>query len=563
MGMATCNTLDRVAASLGQLDEVDIDFEPCLDVPNGGVLFALPALLTSGLLRYTSKHFQLPKGFYGIKSIFLVLSFMALVRLKSIESLRYNPPGEWGKLLGLDRVPEVRTLRRKVAILSEQGDPEQWSAELCREWMGSADADCIGAFYVDGHVRVYHGSQTKLPRHYVPRQKLCLRATTDYWVNAMDGQPFFKVEKTVDPGLLKVLSEDIVPCLLQEVPHQPSAEELKANPLRHRFTLVFDREAYSPEFMLKMRKQHIACLTYHKFPLDNWPEREFISRHVTLASGNIVSIKLAERGSFIGNQIWVREIRKLTERGHQVSIIATDYQSDLTAVAVFMFARWSQENFFKYMREHYSLDRLIDYSLDEIPATTKLVNPAYRDLEALIRSKNGMLTKLLATFGAINLEHPIEKKRIEEFQRIKAKLLEQLSQLQEEIIELKEKRKVTDHHITIAELPKEQQFKKLSSQSKHFIDTIKMIAYRAETAMAHILREKISREDDVRTLLRAIYSAEADLVPNAQDQTLTITLHHIANQYSTRAIKHLAEEINATETLFPGTSMRLIYKMVS
>src|SRR2546430_16444803 len=66
-------------------------------------------------------------------------------------------------------------------------------------------------FYFDGHVRVYHGDQTALPRHYVARERLCLRATTDYWVNAMDGQPFPYVNKEADPGLIATPQQDVIP----------------------------------------------------------------------------------------------------------------------------------------------------------------------------------------------------------------------------------------------------------------------------------------------------------------------------------------------------------------
>ena len=90
-----------------------------------------------------------------------------------------------------------------------------------------------------------------------------------------------------------------------------------------------------------------------------------------------------------------------------------------------------------------------------------------------------------------------------------------------------------------------------------------LIAYRAETAMAHVLQEQISRADDARTLLSAIFSAAADLLPDEANQTLTVSLHHIANHCSAAAIRHLCAELNSTETLFPGTNLRLIYKLVS
>src|SRR5207302_5841528 len=120
----------------------------------------------------------------------------------------------------------------------------QWSSTLAQEWMAEA-SESAGVLYIDGHVRVYHGDLALLPRRYVARERLCLRGTTDYWVNAMDGQPFFVVSAPADDGLLQVLEKEIVPRLAREVPGQPSAAALLAAPWRHRFTLVFDREGYS------------------------------------------------------------------------------------------------------------------------------------------------------------------------------------------------------------------------------------------------------------------------------------------------------------------------------
>ena len=199
---------------------------------------------------------------------------MALARLKSVESLRYCAPGEWGKVLGLDRVPEVRTLREKISLLAVQKKPMTWSADLCHQWMEAAPEEA-GALYVDGHVRVYHGKLAHLPRRYVAREKLCLRGSVDYWVNAMDGQPFFFVHKDISSGLINALESDIVPRLIEEVPNQPSAEALESSPLLHRFTIIFDREGYSPELLLSLKNKRVACLTYHKYPKEDWSAEEF------------------------------------------------------------------------------------------------------------------------------------------------------------------------------------------------------------------------------------------------------------------------------------------------
>jgi transposase len=563
IGMGATDSAGRVAASLGLAGPTAPEFALTVDVANAGVLLALPALLSQGLLCGNEKHFKLPQGYYRITSIFLLLAFLALARVKSMERLRFCSPGEWGKVLGLDRVPEVRTLRNKLEILTSKGEVNQWSAELCREWM-QADPEATGLFYVDGHVRVYNGSQTQLPRRYVSRQRLCLRGTTDYWINALDAQPFFVITKAIDPGLVKVLKDDIVPRLLEDTPELVSEQELEDNPLLHRFTLVFDREGYSPVLFAAMKKLRIACLTYRRSPGPDWPLEEFRVVPVTLSNGEKVEMLLAERGVFLSKgKIWVREIRRLTKTGHQTPIITTDYITDQAVLAAAMFGRWGQENFFRYMRENYNLDHLSTYKLEDIPDTERVVNPAHRTLDTKIRKNNGLLNRTRAKFAALILDKPIEPKVVDRWEKKKAALLEKIAELEREVAELKPQRKATPRHILVSELPQDQQFKQLHSSAKHFIDTIKMIAYRAENAMANILRDVQVLPEDARSLLKAVYNNEADLIPDQKAGTLTVRLHHLANHASAKAIKHLCKELNATETLFPETSLRLIYEMGS
>ena len=561
MGRGASNVSARVAASLGALSAVTPVFQPVLDVPSAGVLFALPALLALGLLDTAHESLNpLPNGYYALESIVLLLAVMALARLKTLESLRYEAPGEWGKLLGLDRIPEVRTLRAKIDILCANGKAQVWGADLSRGWMDQ-DPEQAGVLYIDGHVRVYSGAQTQLPRHYVARQKLCLRATVDFWVNAMDGQPFFAVNKVVDPGLIKVIEEDIVARLIREVPNQPTAAQLDADILLHRFTLVFDREGYSPEFWSRLKQQRVACLSYHKFPGDDWALDEFSTQVATLSNGERITLQLAERGSRLSNGLWVREVRKLGQGGHQTAIISTNYKLEFINLAINMFARWSQENYFKYSREHFNLDRLAGYSTQEITDPIKVVNLKYRALDAQVRSVNGKLSRSLAVFGALNIEQTIEPARMEAFTQKKATLKDEVDALQARLVELKANRKATDRHIAVKDLPPDQQFTQLSTHSKHFVDAIKMVAYRAETAMANFLRESLTRADEARTLLRSIYKTEADLLPDYQNKTLTVRLHHMAQHRADQAVALLCAELNQTETVFPRTDLRMIFEI--
>jgi hypothetical protein len=274
-------------------------------------------------------------------------------------------------------------------------------------------------------------------------------------------------------------------------------------------------------------------------------------------------MELAERGTRLSNKLWVREVRKRSERGHQTAILCTDYRGEAAPLAAAMFARWSQENFFKYARQHYSLDRLADYRTEPISEPLQVVNPDYRHLDGQVRSTTGKLNRRLANFAAITLEEPIEPEHVEPFMRRKTTLQDEIEALQHELDTLKAKRKATPHHITIEELPEEARFRQLSTQSKHLVDTIKMIAYRAETAMANSLREHLKRPDEARRLLCALYTTEADLLPDPAAGTLTVRLHHSANAATDQVIEKLCQELNATETIFPRTNLRLVLQLGS
>ena len=519
MGVATTHVLDRVLASVGQLPgAVAVRFEACADVSRAGVLVALPALLACGLLRHSAKYFHLPEGYYTLANIFLLLGLMILNRVKSIEGLRRCAPGEWGKILGLDRCPVVETLRKKIQLITHRGQAvEQWAVALAQDWMAaeSLDQAAGGLLYlVDGHVRVYHGSQTKLPRHYVARQRLCCRATTDYWVNQPEGSPVFKINQAVDPGMIQVLEEQIVPRLETDVPNQPAQEQLEADRLLNRFTLVFDREGYSPGFLRRMWEKRIACQTYRKQPYDLWPPEEFVDTPVRLRNGSTVTWKLAERGVLLGakesEQIWVREVRKLTERAHQTSVVGTQFRAEVAQIARDQFGRWSQENFFHYAGRNFDLDRLIDYQLESVPDTVEVVNPRWRELDGQVRRELGWLAKKKAAFGALSLNGEIEPGNVQEFLSRKQELQEQLQQQQAHVEDLKRQRREQQRKIPLSELPEGQRFDQLSNRGKHFIDTLKIIAYRAETALAHLLREKIQahHKDEARGLAR-----QTDLPP--------------------------------------------------
>ena len=564
LGVATYRTEERVLASVGKVSEVPLQFERCDDVPLGGVLCGLPALLAVGLLRGVREFFSWPKGYYPLESIFVALALMALARVRSLEALRYQPAGEWGKLLGLDRIPEVRTMRDKISVLCQGPEATaQWGSQLAQEWM-AAHAGEGGFYYVDGHVRVYHGEAALRPKSYVAREQLCLRASLDYWVNAMDGQPFFVITQDLNERLIQTLQEQIVPRLLAEVPNQPCDQELKANKWAHRFVIVFDREGYSPKLFKDLLQQRIAIISYAKRckSSEDWPVEEFAQRKVKLINGEEVTFQMAERGVRLSNGLWVREVRHRDERGHQTAILSTDFIDSLEKVAAALFARWCQENFFRYMMEHYALDRFVEYGSESIPETSLVVNPRRRDLEKEIRRERGLLRREQAQLSAKACPAQPSEVQVAVFEKEQGQLLEAIERRQAKLIELKAQRQTTPKKVPLKELPPEERFTRLPTVSKHFVDTIKMIAYRAETALAGLVGEKLRRPEDVRSLVRQVLQSSANLIPDEDKQTLTVQVHPLTNHAHNAVLKHLCAQLTETEAIYPRTNLRLVYEFL-
>ena len=557
MGTACTRADERMAAALGLIGGAVTRFEPCRDVNMGGLLAGLPALCGNGLLSGMGRHLSLPKGFYSTLHVLTVLGFMALARIRRPEGLRHLPPGELGKVVGLDRVPEVRTLREKIALMADNGTPHEWMRELSRKWM-EADPQEAGYLYVDGHVRVYHGADALLPRRYVSRERLCLRGTTDYWINDALGRPFFVVSKTVTDGLAATLLEDIVPELLASVPGQPTQAQLDADPLLARFVIIFDREGATHSLFSKLWEQRIGAISYRKDVKDQWPESEFTETEVPVPGGGSTHMKLASRPTLLsgtGGSIPVLEIRCLSQTGHQTVVITTARGLENPVVAGRMFSRWCQENFFKYMMQHYDIDGLVQYGNEEIPGTVEVVNPAWRALDKAAADNRRSIRKLHAKLGAATLHNGGGDIQLQ------AETLQDIQRLETDTADLRIKRRNTPWKVPIASLPEDQRPRQLVPLGKMLTDTIKMIAYRAETALVGLLRPHLAKEDEARALIRELFVSAADIEPDEQANTLTIRIHRMASPAHDKAIGTLLAELNQLDFLHPETHARMIYEL--
>lgn len=560
MGIATTRYKDRTLAAIGGGGNADVSFEAHQGVCNGGILFLLPALLSQGLLK-SKEVYQLPEShYYGLYSVVMTLAFMALARIKNPEQLKQCKPGEIGRIIGLDRTPEVSCLRNKIKLLSSQNQAQELNRRLMDHWYEDV-SDKQVFLYIDGHVRIYYGYKANLPVKFVSRQKLCLNATTEYWVNDGKGQPVMMVMGQLSEKLQKVIEEQIIVELKQTVllPAPPSGqviEELTA-PL---CTLIFDREAYEPAFFQRLWSGHrIAVITYRKNVKDNWGEELFKTVDVKVLEQTI-NMRICEQEVTLGGFAF-REIRRLTESGHQTSIITTHPLISMEVVAGRMFGRWSQENFFRYMIADYDFDKMIEFGTETIDENKEVVNPDYRKLSHKLKKQKEKTRRLRADFFALTEQCiDAELDSVPKFEQKQAVLTEKIEAHEKEEQQTEAERSKIKPRIKLMDMAEAKRYNKLKPESKMLMNIIKMISYRAETAVANILSEHLMDQDDKRMLVKQIIQNNADILPDIENNTLTITLHSLSAPRFNKAAANLANLLNQTDTLFPDTKLRLIFK---
>ena len=558
MGRAARDVEGRMLASAGLMTEAQPVFAaPAHGVAHGGVLAALPMLLRAGLLGAANRLFRLPDGFYGLTTILLFVAFMTLARVRNPESLRYQAPGEWGAILGLDRCPETKTLRRKIRLLtSAEHTVRDWQSALARTWATEHEDDWA-TLAVDGHVKVYAGRNGRLPKHFVARQKLCMPASVSYWINALGGTPLLCLHKALDPKLIKALEQDVVPHLMQLGVVPEAAPDLtKPDAGVPALTLVFDREGWSPDLFKRLARRGIACITWHKnFKGEDWPQEDFRTLEVPIhgpAGTSATTVDLAEQRIVLRNGLTVRQIRRRLANGRQVPVITTHPQMPLVQVAGAMFSRWSQENFFKYMREQFNLDSLPTHDLAPLDPDAQVVNPVRRALEKTIRRVRSRLATARNRLAEALQEH----------HRDTATRLEaDANALAAELDQLKQRRADSPSHVRAGDLPEQDKLDALPVGGRLFIDVVRMIAYRAETRMMVPVITTQGNKPNARRLLRALLTSDANIIPQPAKRILRIQLLGLGSDACDRMLAPLVEELNATNTIYPGTDLRLVYEL--
>ncbi len=540
-------SMDRLLAAMGLLDDALPVFAPARSLPRAGVLLAIPALVASGLLATAEKIYgSLGPAFYGLRTTLVAYVLLALLRIPRPETLKEYPPGELGRIVGLDRMPEVKTLRRKLSRLASLKDSYQLGREVARQRIIER-GKVLGFLYIDGHVRAYHGKH-KVPKAYVTRMHLAAPATTDYWVNDQRGDPLFVVTADANAGMTRML-----------IPVLSEVREL-LGPRRHS-TVVFDRAGWSPEVFQDLLAMGFDILTYRKGRIRHIAEKRF-TLHKAKLDGRPVEYLLNDQPvRFLKGKLRLRQVTRLTETGHQTPIVTSRWELRAIVVAHRMFERWRQENFFKYLREEYLIDALADYQVELDDPSRSVPNPARKAAVKEVYAARVHLRKLRESYGATAIAYINRRTSTDSgFAIAEEKIRMEIDKATNHIKKLQAWRDSLPARVTVADAPEGQEMVKLSTERKHLTNVLKMVAYQTESDLVELIRPHYSRiEDEGRTFIQMALQDTADIEPTGEK--LRVRLAPLSSPHRSRVLESLCDALNKTKTLFPGTRLQMNYEV--
>lgn len=534
-----------VPAGLAAPDESEVDGEPAVVLPEvvrssymGAALY-FPAINVLGLLDAARVCFRLPHSeLFGVRAVMLSLFYLSLLGKTTVEAAKHLRRWEFGPLIGAGRAPAVKTLRRKLAVLVGQAQATRFGQLLSKGWIDQALA-ATAYLYVDGHMKLYTGKR-KLAEVWNSQRRMPLPGVLQYFVNDQQGRPLLFITEEANASLAQAMPRVVaaVRAVLGERP----------------FTVIFDRGGYDGNLYQWLRSEGIDFITYQRGK-PNLP-RERFQRRSCRFEGRQITMMIAEDEVKVNKSGPWRRIVVLLKDGHQTPIL-TSLGPEVTAVriACLIFARWRQENFFRYMRERHGLDQLLGYSYGEADGARLVPNPEWKKADRELKARRQELAALRAQLGQAVLDQPRDSKRTAHGLKTAQKgSLGRARELEGLIKALLETRAALPRQIPLAEAGPRQA---MLLEHKEIIDRVKITAYNAEEWLLDLLMRHYPNPHDVRDLLRSFARLSGEMRTQADRVLITIDAPDLP--LHRRVLRGLCHDLNQAAPTFPGTVLPVSY----
>jgi hypothetical protein len=552
---------ERVLARWGLLGEgAGPVFAPGARYPLAGLLLALPALEDTGLLAAAREVYgRLKDGFYGLTATLLTLAFLALAGEPRAEGATRVPPAALGRVLGLDRAPEVKTIRRKLGELAAAGKAADLIMALARRH-AAARPDALGFLYVDGHARVYYGTR-QVQKTHVARLKFPAPATMETWVTDSRGDPVFMVVAEPSDSLAGELRR-LLPDLRDIVGEG------------RRVTVCFDRGGWSPALFADILAAGFGVLTWRKGPAPDLPAEVFTTVICTDDRGRAHEYELADTTAELGISEGPRKgqtvtLRQVTRRiparaGATRQIHTLTSREDLTAGEVCwrMSSRWREENYFRYARTRFALDALDSHAAAPDDPDRMVPNPARKTAAARVRQAEAaaQAAETARDAALLQLRSPAPGQAAYLTNQMINALAAPVEAAYLELEQAEQAAAAMPARIPLGELAPDMV--RLNAETKQITHAIRMAAYNAETTLARALHGHYARAgDEAYALIREALTASGDICPGNGD--LLIRLDPLTAPRRTQALAALCDQLNQARARYPGTDLILRYEVKS
>ena len=549
---------ERALARWGLLGEgAEPVFVPGARYPLAGLLLALPALEATGLLDCARQVYgRLRNGYYGLAATLLTLVFLALAGEPRAEGATRVPPGALGRVLGLDRAPEVKTIRRKLGELAAAGKAADLIMALARRH-AAARPQALGFLYVDGHARAYYGTRNVQKMH-IARLKFPAPATEETWVTSQDGEPVFMVAAEPSQSLAGELRR-LLPQLRQVVGEG------------RRVTVCFDRGGWSPALFADITGARFDLLTWRKGPVPDVPADAFTTITCADDRGREHAYDLADTtitltindGPRKGQAISLRQVtRRVPARGGGTrQIHALTSRTDLAAGEACwrLTSRWREENYFRYARTHFALDALDSHAAAPDDPRRLVPNPAKKAAAAQVRRTEALAAAAEAQRDAslAALRNPPPGQPVTITNQMINALDAPVEAAWEELQAAQDAAAAVPARIRLGEIAPDMV--RLEAEVKQITHAIRMAAYNAETALARALDGHYARAgDEAYALIREALTSSGDIIPGPGQ--LLIRLDPLTAPRRTQALAVLCDQLTAADARYPGTDLALRYE---
>ena len=552
---------ERALARWGLLGEGAAPvFAPGARYPLAGLLLALPALEGTGLLDAAREVYgRLKDGFYGLAATLLTLVFLALAGEPRAEGATRVPPAALGRVLGLDRAPEVKTIRRKLGELAAAGKAADLIMALARRH-AAARPGALGFLYADGHARVYYGTR-QVQKTHIARLKFPAPATMETWVTDQDGDPVFMVVAEPSDSLAGELRR-LLPQLRGIVGEG------------RRVTVCFDRGGWSPALFADITGAGFDLLTWRKGPAPDLPAETFTTVTCTDDRGRRHEYDLADttvelgisQGPRKGQTVSLRQVTRLVpaKGGGTRQIHALTSRDDLAAGEACwrLSSRWREENYFRYARTRFALDALDSYAAAPDDPDRKVPNPARKTAAARVRQADAAARAAETARDAalLQLRSPAPGQAAYLSNQVINALDAPVEAAWRDLDDAEQAAAAMPARIPLGALAPDMV--RLDAETKQITHAIRMAAYNAETTLARALDGHYARAgDEACALIREALTTSGDIIPgNGQ---LLIRLDPLTAPRRTQALAALCDQLSQAQACYPGTDLVLRYEVKS